>query len=550
MSITVNLLKAQRAPVRPIEHDFHKWMTDNESNLNLISSLFDEDGNYLHEMSASCFNDYYKFAMLVIFILLYKLFGVRVTFGVDIRTPEIKHQMATDEKLQEFIIQNLAKLATRKFNREIFAELREHKKQKGININLSDEDIDGIVFVNKKGQIVHRQLANENICRHKYVPDMEGYDQDDVVISCYMIKDASDQDQFQIETNGPAHLVTWTETTVMQNVYQSVMEFKRNQLKISYLTWLYNALLRCFMTIQSIKEENQAKPEDRADCLNGALFSGRRTGGLLFMLLQNYMVQDLYKSSDPSMKYLGSSSVESWYILKKLFPSRPELNPVGTHAHELSMVFSIVFGDLNKYGDIELPISQIFANYAFYSMCNLKINEDGSSEPQKCPMLPDTLGTLAFLAAGDAIRFQSQGADGTTTLISFFEKCISSGRQDSGCPIAFWEYLRAFGLKIAVMASEIDSIETLYKLLHYKDADGKFPFVLFGAGGLFGDSPKVWAILNSMSAWPSNQSVFFGILAKLDFLSNLETVKLHNLVKSRLIQLLMQPRVLKYLTRQ
>ena len=235
------------------------------------------------------------------------------------------------------------------------------------------------------------------------------------------------------------------------------------------MPWLYGALLRCAKSIcytKKIRERYPIKP---------ALFTGRRTGGLLFILLQNMMFEKYVP--DP----LGTSSVDSYVILKKLgYPCAP---PSGTHAHELSMVTSILFPGVDMQNDknpYNLPLTQVISHYLYYE--NVWKKTGGPM-----PMLPDTLGTPAFLRAASYITVDDQ---------PFLNK-ITFARQDSGELGDFIANLNDYKKgTIGKMASEIDSVETLYKA-------AELGYETFGAGGFFGDSEKVWgdpkASSNSMA---------------------------------------------------
>ena len=109
-----------------------------------------------------------------------------------------------------------------------------------------------------------------------------------------------------------------------------------------YPGWLAGALARCARSTAAA----------RATGLRGALFSGRRTGGLPLLLLQAMFCADELRADDADRTplLLGTSSVTAHYWLRDCGGAVPAaLVPKvsGTHAHELSMVLSAVLGELD-----------------------------------------------------------------------------------------------------------------------------------------------------------------------------------------------------------
>jgi hypothetical protein len=212
-----------------------------------------------------------------------------------------------------------------------------------------------------------------------------------------------------------------------------------------------------------------------------ALFTGRRTGGFLFLALQNLFFADHFKqftlpgepgeitanskldNADIATLCLGTSSCDAWdYLRSKALPC---LKVVGTHAHELSMVTSILYPMFDNNKD-KLPLTQIFGHYLYYLLT-------GKEKP--IPMLPDTLGTPAFMKAATLVKVGD---------VRFLEK-IFSARQDSGSLEDFMTIMKKFEYVKGKMASEIDDTLTLLKA-------AKLEYGSAGAGGFFGDSGKVW----------------------------------------------------------
>jgi hypothetical protein len=186
----------------------------------------------------------------------------------------------------------------------------------------------------------------------------------------------------------------------------------------------------------------------------------------------------------------------------------PCLNPVGTHAHELSMVTSALYPhiDQNKYS---LPLTQIIGHYLYYELVWKKTG--GAS-----PMLPDTLGTRAFMKAANLIKINVpvkaadgsvvKNADGSIVIEpKKYIDVVQLARQDSGKLPDFKQNMIEFGyftpegaskvvggMPNSMMASEIDTTDSLLQAF-------KNGYNSFGAGGFFGDSIKVWGNPNEKS---------------------------------------------------
>lgn len=436
-------------------HDLDIWMETHKTALKQICSMFDHNGIPIPDIiTATTFNDYYKFPMSIIFAKIEKYFApknINVTFCLDIRDKEISELILNDKILQNRIILALDNLKLRKFRRDIFEMVQTKLCQ------LSDDIIDNIC----KNSTLIRDLSDSDIMPVYTIDEYKTtictkpiIVQDNVVISCYIGQNAKSMiadepsHKFYIEASGPWHLVTWLETSMMQCVYETVLRYENERLGRSYGEWLYGALLRCH---KSVKVANGLP-------LRGALFSGRRTGGFVFALIQNYYLANSYHHC------IGTSSVDAHFRLKMMFGNALQL--VGTHAHELSMVFSALFSEL----DTEVPLSQILGHYMFYKLVGGPI----------MPMLPDTLGTRSFLVAAKTVSVTNKYGE----YVKFID-VISSARQDSGNVEDFVKLVREFGYKSDIMASEVDNVETLITV-------AKLGYTTFGAGGFFGDSEKVW----------------------------------------------------------
>jgi len=233
-----------------------------------------------------------------------------------------------------------------------------------------------------------------------------------------------------------------------------------------YPQWLAESLCRCVKSV-----------EKAVECgMKGALFTGRRTGGLALMMLQGLLVQENFKDASGNSMMLGTSSVTSRYMSLKAGVS-PELVPAcaGTHAHELSMVLGSVLSDVDDKAG--MPLSQLVGHMIYFYK---SIPQGDIEKKNKMPMLPDTLGSRAFMKVATMLKLPAGPNAGTPVL-----EVIGSARQDSGGLSDFKALMDEFGYKGALMASEIEVADDLFEAAN----NG---FTLFGAGGYMGDSEKAW----------------------------------------------------------
>jgi nicotinic acid phosphoribosyltransferase len=479
------------------EEAFLPFILSNKELLIQIMSNFGPDGTLLPgpdgiNNTATFFNDYYKWTMYPVSSRVYDSLleldkHAIMSFSVDFRDQHVREQLASDSVLQNLIHNNLEIFARRTFNPKIFEELIAKKYAQSLDdslvppvsqLTMYTDDVEAICLDNEGNP---RTIAHPKICLEKYIPGVTpGYNINDVVIACYI-----HEGQFFVEDTGPWPLVTWLETSMMQNVYQTIMTYMREKAGMTYDEWLYNAMLRCFKSIQYVIQANLAKPEDRPGFFNGALFAGRRSGSMEFLVIQNWMVKELYKHIQEGKPYLGcigTSSVDAWWLLKEwgICVGPNEVNPIGTHAHEESMGTAGITQAFFPQLDSVLPLSQVLGHYLYYKYSSIR-----QDKSMKLPMLSDTSGTKGFLAAGNAIIMPS----GKT----FLEECIGSARQDSGTLEGFIEFLDEYNLKVPVMASEISTREDILNaLLIRSKVDRRSPYIRFGAGGFHGDNPKVF----------------------------------------------------------
>ena len=452
-------------------------------------------------IKATAYSDYYKWTMMPVIWYLHDFFKkknndintLKVTFGIDIRDKDMRDAINSDQELRTEIFKSLEKLAKRLFDKSIFEEMNADKIL--LNKTLSKECIEYICG----GRSLAKSVTMGNEGRPPIKEDEE------VHISFFRDPTAkynpSDVEAglWFIEARGPWPRVTWLETSLMQAVYEAYLRYNLKKLatakKITeekaYGRWLYGALLRCAKSVALTRLVQKIKGKS----MTPALFTGRRTGGYLFLLLQNLFFAHHFNQFTPNgpnvdecgkTKCLGTSSVDCYYELNRLsvVTSNQQikcLRPVGTHAHELSMVISVLFPyfDKNKY---ELPLTQIIG-HELYRVLSANTRPTPSGVIM-FPMLPDTLGTAAFMKAANWVKMPDNS--------SFISK-ITSARQDSGKLENFKKLMENWDYKQGMMASEIDNTETLLKatILGYTTS---------GAGGFYGDSVKVW---NSSVSSPS-----------------------------------------------
>ena len=457
---------------------------------------------------ATAFNDLYKWTMMPVIrdmetrkTINRETNPIIVTFKVDLRDETMNSQIKTKGELRKQIYINLEKLKHRTFHTYHQCLDVADKNKNPFNSMLSEWLPDqttaktkylvgGQVLCNNETKYNDDDLDLTEINKWRHINSDSSLFKtllniNEVNINFFKSKEDG---EYYIEATGPWHKVTWLETSMMQTVYETVLRFNLNVNKIPYIIWLGDALLRCAMSISSVKDSN-------FDTLTGALFTGRRTGGYLFLVLQNYMYELNFEQfapgKTPSEGYklsLGSSSCDSISILKNLNlrKEKSPIMPAGTHAHELSMVISALYPEL----DIIRPATtQIIGHYLYYK---LSMHSGGKIIPGPVPALPDTIGTNVFLNAAKSINIQ----DGSNKIGQFFD-LITAFRQDSGKMEDFPIKVKQCNYNKGIMASEIENLNSVV------DAK-KNNYTTFGAGGFFGDSAKVWthpkAHSNSMAA--------------------------------------------------
>lgn len=283
------------------------------------------------------------------------------------------------------------------------------------------------------------------------------------------------------ETKGPDIRATgfwpwcsWLETPVMQTAYEVMHRYYLKTIlpKIqpprtnTYGAWMAESLFRTFTGISFL--QNTKEP------IKVALFSGRRTGGALFNLLQVYLWDKFDKPGTPLAggRNLGTSSFWALETLRDLKFSC-QIQPSGTHAHELSMTLNVLYGEDLDIPEIGFVGTQILGHLLYKKL---------SAGQTPTPMLTDTVGTRNFLETAVALK---DNETKKAALCSF-----SSARQDSGT-LEDYVTIMKYYTSIAecdmpiLMASEIDERDE-----DFKNAIG-FTYKLAGVGGALGDSEKI-----------------------------------------------------------
>ncbi len=527
---------------------FKEKLDTNANNVAQICNLFkynsvnnaevEPKDEYPNLISATTYNDYYKFTMApVIGAVEDHRPNVHVTFAVDLRDAGIAKDMLEDKKGDKDKIgyhaklgSNLTKLALRKFNHDILDELDTLPAFKGINTSYwktnrgkifgeSTETCNTLLGRNlytvleiktaikdsgfiertdgKKYKIdletdFHKGVGGEpTVVLNKKFHPTPGCNI--VVLSMYVSSDAKKTKEYMdnkqqmpdplpqklnIEATGKWRNVSWLETSMMQTVYETAHTEDLSIREISYGQWLTEALFRTYLGMKYLEETCGV------ETIKVALFSGRRTGGFLYNLLQVYLWSTFstpfHSLTNKSGRNLGTSSVDAWYQLNSL-KTKGELkadtvivNPAGTHAHELSMVLSSIYAadlDNNKHN---LVLTQVLGHYLYY-----KLTHQTSQAPM--PMLPDTLGTESFLRAANVINVPKNDNSAKVPFLSI----IGSARQDSGELKDFIALMDKYNYTGGKMASEIDDISD------FNEAQS-LGYGLAGVGGALGDSEKAW----------------------------------------------------------
>jgi ubiquitin/nicotinic acid phosphoribosyltransferase len=488
MTLLQEFQAASRLPMgcydadHPMRLQFHDNL---EMNWIELQSIFDEAAK--HDFSsATIANDFYKLTMAPVVKAAQDRVkaAVVVTFAAEIRDKELAQKLLQNTNgIRDDVIAHLDALKNRRFDHGVVLASVEGKSVEPFwreNIERTcgpSAAPDALIRTQRlPGSSSSHFHPNTVIYNRAVSPDEVADGQ--VAVSVYVDADSKSNpqsacsefrsDKLHIEATGVWHKVTFLETPMMQVVYQAALTHHLRQRGVTCGQWLYESLFRCHLSI------NLAMTS--CPTMKGALFAGRRTGHHMFTLLQTWYSSRFYPNC------IGTSSMDAWYTLSKKLGMARIVPPVGTHAHELSMVFMSLFPqlDANEEG---APFSQALAHYMYYRLVH-----QGRGGPM--PMLPDTLGTAAFLKAAEAcsvtpmVNGEPQRDCAKVSLLSV----MSTARQDSGKLSAFKGRTGQYpAFRGSMMASEIDCQEDLVEAC----SEG---YATFGAGGFMGDSEKAWRV--------------------------------------------------------
>lgn len=418
--------------------------------------------------SATIASDYYKLAMAsVIRQALDEKGNIVVTFALNLRTLGLEEKLAANEGgTLDDVIRALSEFQNRFFKREIISATVEEKPIKQFWHDNLDEicGLEGAPRSLIRGERIGPESDYwPGTCIYNRQTGPADVRDGEVVLSVF-IKDG----KLHIEATGPWNKCTFLETPVMQAVYQVLFEHHLRKRGVSFGHWLYEALFREHL---SCAFEMEACPK-----MKGALFAGRRTGHHIFTLFQTWYASRFYPNC------IGTSSFDAWHTLSKVLGIPNIVPPVGTHAHELSMVFMCLYPELDQNSE-GIQFSQVLAHYMFYRL----VHQGTGTTPM--PMLPDTLGTPAFMKAANntLVTPMLNGVPQTQYQVSFLS-LFKSARQDSGTIGGFKQILSMYPeYSGSMMASEISKREDL----EIARDEG---YTTFGTGGFMGDSETAWPV--------------------------------------------------------
>jgi len=481
------------------------------------STVVDDNGL----INAFFANDLYKLSMApVIHHVTFDNGGCVVQFKVDLRTystfnEDLKRNYVTNSSstFEKDLVEALDKLKEREFDRDTFDDLVNVPYNPDANPpvakwkdntqflypikdrNLTATTIQEIMdhYNNISGADLSDSDFYEGTCILKCIPvPKDSTAQCPVALSVFFVPGDESPD---IRATGFWPWCSWLETPLMQSAYEVMHRYYLKEIlpKIrpprsnTYGAWMAESLFRTFTGISFLQK---TKPKDPSkEPIKVALFSGRRTGGALFNLLQVYLWNMFDKPGTPLAggRNLGTSSFWALQTLKKLrFPC--QIQPSGTHAHELSMTLNVLYGvELDRY-DRGFVGSQILGHLLYKEL---------SAGNTATPMLTDTVGTRSFLETAIQLIYGGKAA-----LCSFV-----SARQDSGTLEEYKQLMEYYAVTIAkckmpsLMASEIDERNQDFEKamdLHYE---------LAGVGGALGDSEKIdHEMVLDIREWPSSKN--------------------------------------------
>ena len=469
-----------------VEHPSRQEFNRNlESNWAEVQAILAE-ANSGDFSSATIANDFYKLSMAPVLDAGQTLAQgtVVVTFAIDIRDKGLAARLLNnDGGIRDDVIHALDAMKFRRFDHNVVLSAVHGKpfesfwRQNIERICGPSHAADTLIRARRPDDSSAADFHGDTVVYNRRVLPSEVAD-GQVALCVYVDGDSKSNlqsacselryEKLHIEATGVWNKVTFLETAMMQAVYQQVLIHHLRKRTVSMGKWLYESLFRCHLSIDFAKS--------CCASMKGALFAGRRTGHHMFTLLQSWYASRFYPNC------IGTSSMDAWYTLSRKLKMENIVPPVGTHAHELSMVFMSLFPGLDA-NEERIPFSQALVHSMYYRLVH-------KGFPGPMPMLPDTLGTAAFLKAAEACEVtpmlagEPQVDAAKVKLLSV----ITSARQDSGSLKGFKHVLSRYpDFKGTMMASEIDTKEDLVA------AAGE-GYASFGAGGFMGDSEKVWDV--------------------------------------------------------
>jgi nicotinic acid phosphoribosyltransferase len=459
------------------------------------STVVDDNGL----INAFFANDLYKLSMApVIHHVTFDNGGCVVQFKVDLRTYStfnevLKKEYVTNSSstFETDLVEALDKLKERKFDPAIFDDLvnvpynqdatppvakwKDNTQFlypiKGRNLTATTTQEIMEHYNNISGVVLSDSDFYEGTCILNCIPvPKDPTAQCPVALSVFFEPGAESPD---IRATGFWPWCSWLETPLMQTAYEVMHRYYLKEImpkvdasrKNTYGAWMAESLFRTFTGISFLQKTK--KP------IKVALFSGRRTGGALFNLLQVYLwnMFDVPGTPVSGGRNLGTSSFWALQTLKNL--GHPcQIQPSGTHAHELSMTLNVLYGDELDVYEKGFVGSQILGHLLYKYL---------SAGKTATPMLTDTVGTRSFLETAKQLKDGEKAA-----LCSFV-----SARQDSGKLAEYVEIMKYYVKDASCekppgfMASEIDERDKDF------DTAMDLDYTLAGVGGALGDSEKI-----------------------------------------------------------
>lgn len=539
IKIHITRKKKQGEGVEEVDVSFEELLTDDPAFATIISNFkYPDDGDTSTVedikglINAFFANDLYKLSMApVIHHVTFDNDGCVVQFKVDLRTfsafneaLKTQYVMNPGSTFATDLVRELDKLKERMFDSAMFESYVNVPYNQdadppvprwkdpaqfiypivGRNLTATSRKDEIIEFYNNitGAELTDADFHGDTIILNCIPVPKDPNQQCPVVLSVFFEPGAESPD---IRATGFWPWCSWLETPLMQCAYEVMHQqylkvimpnepsIKESGRSNTYGAWMAESLFRTFTGINFLQKTE--KP------IKVALFSGRRTGGALFNLLQVYLWNMFDTPGTPVKggRNLGTSSFWALKTLKDL-GHECQILPSGTHAHELSMTLNVLYGDELDIYDKGFVGSQVLGHLLYKEL---------SAGKTATPMLTDTVGSFSFSnTATQLIDYQTS----KPAFCSF-----TSARQDSG---ELEDYAMLMGfyadkakcIRPALMASEIDErdkdFQKAIKVQYNKITDGQFDgYTLAGVGGALGDSEKIDAML--VFGMPFDKNIHF-----------------------------------------